>query len=143
MIKKKVDLLIEKEYLEREKLFEVRAVAQLLRNICYKNKTNLNCGLICAGWDTIHGGQIYAIIQGGTIITTPFLSSGSGSVFINSFCDANYKENMEEQESEQFIVKSVSLAIQRDGNSSGIIRICKISRQGISRKAIFPSKVFN
>jgi 20S proteasome subunit beta 1 len=132
-----------KEYLEREKLFEVRAVAQLLRNICYKNKTNLNCGLICAGWDTIHGGQIYAIIQGGTIITTPFLSSGSGSVFINSFCDANYKENMEEQESEQFIVKSVSLAIQRDGNSSGIIRICKISRQGISRKAIFPSKVFN
>ncbi len=132
-----------KEHLEREKPLEVRAVAQLLRNICYKNKTNLNCGIICAGWDNIHGGQIYAIIQGGTIISTPFLSSGSGSIFTNSFCDANYEENMEEQDSEQFIVKSVSLAIQRDCNSSGIIRICKISGQGICRKAIFPSKVFN
>ena len=49
---------------------------------------------------------------------------------------------MEEKESEQFIIKSVSLAIQRDGNSSGIIRICKISKKGIFKKAIVPSKIF-
>ena len=131
-----------KEQIEREDLLEVRAVAQLLRNICYKKKANLNCGLICAGWDTIHGGQVYVIIQGGTILATPFISSGSGSIFINSFCDTNYKENMEERDSEHFIIKSVSLAIQRDGNSSGIIRICKISQQGIFKKAVIPSKVF-
>lgn len=131
-----------KEQLERGTSFEVRAVAQLLRNICYKKKADLNCGLICAGWDTIHGGQVYVIIQGGTILATPYISSGSGSIFINSFCDTNYKENMEEKESEQYIIKSVSLAIQRDGNSSGIIRICKISKKGIFKKAIVPSKIF-
>jgi len=130
-----------KEQLEKEQLFEVRAVAQLLRNICYRNKLKLNCGLICAGWDPHHGGQIYTIVQGGTLLNVPFTSSGSGCIFINSFCDVNYKDSMSETESENFTIKAVSLATQRDSNSSGIIRICRLSQKGISRKTVFPSKL--
>jgi len=130
-----------KEQLEKDMGLEVRAVAQLFRNLCYQRNLNSNCGFICAGWDPFHGGQVYSIVQGGTIISTPLASSGSGSIFINSFCDANFKEKMSKKETKNLCIKAISLAIQRDVNSSGIIRICEISRHGIKRNSLLPSKL--
>jgi 20S proteasome subunit beta 1 len=133
--------IIKREEIEKEGFLEVRAIAQILRDICYDKKFKINCGFICAGWDKFHGGQIYSIIQGGTILTSPLISSGSGSIFINSFCDANFKDNMNDEETNNLIMKAVSLAIQRDANSGGLIRICKITNQGITKKSFFPSKL--
>ena len=130
-----------KEQLEKDVALEVRAVAQLFRNLCYQRNLKSNCGFICAGWDRFHGGQVYSIVQGGTIISTPLASSGSGSIFINSFCDANFKEKMCKKETKNLCIKAISLAIQRDVNSSGIIRICEISRHGITRNSLLPSKI--
>ena len=70
-----VDYCCTKEKIEREDQIQVRVVAQLLRNVCYEKKSTSNCGFICAGWDIFHGGQIYAIVQGGTLINIPFVSS--------------------------------------------------------------------
>jgi len=134
--------IIEKERIESGKPIEVRFVAQILKNICYNKKLSVNCGFICAGWDIFHGGQVYTIVQGGSISSTPLAFSGSGSIFINSFCDTNFDEDMSEQELENFNIKAISLAIQRDCNSNGIIRVCKISSQGIIKKSFFPNKVF-
>jgi len=133
--------IVKKEIIERQGPIEVRFVAQILRNICYNRKSSVNCGFICAGWDIFHGGQVYTIIQGGTLFSTPLAFSGSGSIFLNSFCDVNLEDNMSEVELEKLTTKAVSLAIQRDGNSSGIIRICKISHRGILKKSFSPSKI--
>ena len=132
--------IILKEKIEREDQIEVRVVAQLLRNVCYMKKSTSNCGFICAGWDIFHGGQIYAIVQGGTLITIPFVSTGSGSIFLSSFCEANFKDNMNEKEIETLIIKAISFAIQKDANSSGFIRICKITEKGFFKRSVLPLK---
>jgi 20S proteasome subunit beta 1 len=130
-----------REQLERSAPLEVRTVAQILRNICYQRKSTSNCSFICAGWDIFHGGQIYTVVQGGTILATPLISSGSGSIFISSFCDVEFRDIMSDMEAEDLSLKAISLAIQRDSNSSGIIRICKISKEGIFKNSFVPSKI--
>lgn len=133
--------IVLREQLQKQTPLEVRVVAQIIRNICYKRKSSINCGLICAGWDKLHGGQVYVIVQGGTILTTPIVSSGSGSIFTNSFCDINFKNNLTSKDSKKLAIKAISLAIQKDSNSSGIIRVCKITNQGICCSFLTPTKI--
>lgn len=54
---------------------------------------------------------------------------GSGSGYIYGFVDSNYKENMEKEECVKFVAKAVSLAIDRDGSSGGVVRIGIIDGQ--------------
>jgi len=133
--------IVLKEQLQKQELIEVRVVAQIIRNICYERKSFLNCGLICAGWDNLHGGQVYIVIQGGTIFDSPIISSGSGSIFINSFCDINFKNCLNANKTKNLVIKAISLAIQKDGNSCRIIRLCKISNHGICSSYLNPTKI--
>jgi 20S proteasome subunit beta 1 len=122
--------------LTRESI-SVRNAVQILREICYKEK-NSNYGFICGGWDRFHGSQLYSINQGGALFKQAFLLTGSGSIYINSFCQANYQENMSYSQSRDFIIKAISMAINRDGNTGGIIKLCSINFNGIKKEIIIP-----
>ena len=115
----------------------VRIAAQLLREICYREKTS-NYGFICAGWDRFHGSQLYSISQGGALFKQDFLLAGSGSIYISSFCDANYREDMNYYQSREFIIKAISMAMNRDGNTGGIIKLCSINHNGTKKEIIAP-----
>lgn len=68
------------------------------------------------------------------IIRQTVTLGGSGSAFIYGFVDANYRRDMSQQECEDFVKKSIALAIHRDGSSGGVIRLGIITKSGIERK---------
>eukprot|EP00953_Heterococcus_sp_UTEX-ZZ885_P031623 16582-Heterococcus_DN1.PRE.1 len=60
----------------------VKTAANLARRLCYQNKDNLLAGMIIAGWDPVHGGSVYEIPLGGTLMKQQFAIGGSGSTYI-------------------------------------------------------------
>jgi 20S proteasome subunit beta 1 len=125
-------------FLEKNKDMRIRSIVQIARNICYKKKQISNYGFICCGWDSVHGGQIYSIVQGGGILQHNIAYSGSGSIFLNSFLDSRYKETIDHCQSRYLITKALVYAMNKDGNSGGIVRICDISKNGIKKFSLFP-----
>ena len=108
-----------------------------MQKICYNNKDALMAGLICAGWDPYDGGQVYEIPLGGTLMKQKFAIGGSGSTYVYGLVDSCYREGMTRQECVDFVKKSVSHAMARDGSSGGVIRICVIDENGIEKEVVF------
>ncbi|EEY16341.1 proteasome component PRE3 [Verticillium alfalfae VaMs.102] len=75
-----------------------QTAASIFQEICYSNKDRLSAGLIIAGWDERHGGQVYSIPLGGSLHKQSYAIGGSGSTYIYGYCDANWQESMEEKE---------------------------------------------
>jgi 20S proteasome subunit beta 1 len=83
--------------------------------------------MIVAGWDKYDGGSVYGIPLGGTLLRLPFSSGGSGSSYLYGFLDQAWRPNMNKDEAERFVVKSIALAIARDGASGGVVRTVTVS----------------
>merc|ERR1719240_1858437 len=98
-------------------------------------------GMICAGWDEHKGGQVFALPIGGALLERPYATGGSGSTYIYGFCDAYYKPGMTASQTEEFVAKALSHAMERDGSSGGVIRIVKIDESGAERKFIAGNKL--
>ena len=43
---------------------EVKHAARIFQDLCYNYREQLSAGIICAGWDKKHGGQV---CQGSTL----------------------------------------------------------------------------
>lgn len=112
---------------------DVYTAAKLAQQMAYQNKNTLQAGLIVAGWDRHQGGAVYAIPLGGTLVKVPFSIGGSGSAYIYGLTDKLWKPDMTEEECKQFVIKSVSHAIARDGSSGGCIRTVVINERGVFR----------
>lgn len=119
----------------------VGTTARLFRQICYQNKGGLMAGIIVAGYDEREGGQVYTIPLGGSMVRQPFAIGGSGSSYIYGHCDAQFKEKMTKEECIEFVSKSLSLAMARDGSSGGVIRLVIIDKNGVERKFISGKEV--
>lgn len=112
--------------------------ASMFQEICYANKDRLSAGLIIAGWDERHGGQVYSIPLGGSLHKQSYAIGGSGSTYIYGYCDANWKENMEEEEAVNFVKNSLAEAIKWDGSSGGVIRMVVLTKKGAIRHLYLP-----
>ena len=55
----------------------MRVVASLFRELCYSNKDALQAGIIVAGWDKYHGGEVYSVPLGGSLHQQPFAIGGT------------------------------------------------------------------
>ena len=111
----------------------VRITASLFRQLCYENKDSLSAGIIVAGWDKYHGGEVYSVPLGGSLHKQPFAIGGSGSTFIYGYCDGAYRDGMSKQECIQFVSTALSHAMDRDGSSGGVIRMAVITQHGVER----------
>ncbi|CAA16832.1 putative proteasome subunit beta type-1 [Schizosaccharomyces pombe] len=112
----------------------VHTAATLASEMCYQNKNMLSAGLIVAGYDEKTGGDVYSIPLGGSLHKQPLAIGGSGSAFIYGFCDANFRENMTQEEAVEFLKNAVALAMERDGSSGGTIRMVILNKDGMERK---------
>ena len=68
----------------------VKSAAGIMREIIFSNRRYLSASMICSGWDPYEGYQIYKVNQTGFKSEDNYAVSGSGSVFIKGFIDANY-----------------------------------------------------
>jgi 20S proteasome subunit beta 1 len=112
----------------------VKSAAAIMREIIFNNRNSLSASMICSGWDPYEGYQIYAVNQTGFKSTGNTAVSGSGSVFIMGFMDANYQPNFSRQEVKDFLKSCISLACYRDGSSGGCIRLLDITETGCTRE---------
>ena len=112
----------------------VKSAASIMREIVFSNRNSLSASLICSGWDPYDGYQIYAINQTGFKSSGDYAVSGSGSVFITGFMDANYKPGMTKAAAKEFLKSCISLACYRDGSSGGCIRLVDITKDKVERE---------
>ncbi|MEQ2311279.1 Proteasome subunit beta type-9 [Ameca splendens] len=113
----------------------VRSAATLVKNISYKYKEELSAHLIVAGWDRRAGGQVFATLNG-LLTRQPFAVGGSGSSYVYGFVDAEYRKGMSKEECQQFVVNTLSLAMNRDGSSGGVAYLVTIDEQSTEEKVI-------
>lgn len=105
-----------------------------MQSLCYNNKDYLSAGVIVAGWDPVDGGSVYTIPSGGTSLKVPFSIGGSGSLFIYGLVDATYREGMNVEETKEFVKRTVSHAMARDGSSGGSVRTLVVTPTSNTRE---------
>lgn len=120
----------------------VKTVANTFREMCYQYRDDLSAGILCAGYDRVHGGQIFSIPIGGMLVRQKVSAGGSGSTYIYGFLDSDYKPDFTEQQCVDFIRKAVSLAIHRDGSSGGVCRVAIIKAEGVERRTFVGGELF-
>ncbi|CAI6341843.1 unnamed protein product [Periconia digitata] len=99
-----------------------QTAAAIFQELCYANKDQLSAGMIIAGYDHRHGGQVYSIPLGGSLHKQSYAIGGSGSTYIYGYCDANWQENMTEEEGVKFVRGALQEAIKWDGSSGTFSR---------------------
>ncbi|OBT59054.1 20S proteasome subunit beta 1, partial [Pseudogymnoascus sp. 24MN13] len=109
-----------------------QVAAAMFQELCYNNKDRLSAGLIIAGWDERHGGQVYSIPLGGALHKQSYAIGGSGSTYI-------YGEGFEEAAAVDFVKGALAEAIKWDGSSGGVIRMVVLTKKGASRERVEPS----
>lgn len=115
---------------------EVRVAANMFRELCYNYRDQLTAGIIVAGWDKRHGGQVYTVPLGGMLVRQPFSIGGSGSTYVYGHVDSTFTPGMNKQQCIDFVKKTLALAMARDGSSGGVIRLGIITEAGIERQII-------
>ena len=100
-------------------------------------------GMIIAGWDRRHGGQVYSIPLGGSLHKQSYAIGGSGSTYIYGYCDANWKEGMSEAEGVSFVKGALGEAIKWDGSSGGVIRMVVLTAKGAQRHLYLPDEKYD
>jgi 20S proteasome subunit beta 1 len=99
-----------------------------------------SAGLIIAGWDARHGGQVYSIPLGGSLHKQAYAIGGSGSTYIYGYCDAHWKEGMDEAAAVEFVKGALREAIRWDGSSGGVIRMVVLTGKGADRHLYLPDE---
>ncbi|CAG9762007.1 unnamed protein product [Ceutorhynchus assimilis] len=120
--------------LGEEPLVEVGA--NVFKELCYNYRDSLSAGILVAGWDKKHGGQIYSIPIGGMCVKQSVSIGGSGSSYVYGYVDSNYKLNMTKDECVKFVITTLALAMSRDGSSGGVVRVGIITEKGVERKVV-------
>eukprot|EP00331_Platyophrya_macrostoma_P023651 CAMPEP_0176435634 /NCGR_PEP_ID=MMETSP0127-20121128/17451_1 /TAXON_ID=938130 /ORGANISM="Platyophrya macrostoma, Strain WH" /LENGTH=286 /DNA_ID=CAMNT_0017818723 /DNA_START=28 /DNA_END=888 /DNA_ORIENTATION=+ len=108
--------------LETNEEVRVASAASVFHKLCFSNKWNISAGIIVAGYDSVNGGSVYSIPSGGSCVKLDYAIGGSGSIFLYSFFDANYKPGMTKEQCLNFVRTAVSHAYARDGSSGGVVR---------------------
>ena len=98
-----------------------------------------SAGIIIAGHDHRHGGQVYIIPLGGSLHKQSYAIGGSGSTYIYGYCDANWREGMSEDEGVEFVKGALQEAIKWDGSSGGVIRMVVLTAKGAVRHLYLPA----
>ncbi|TRY60284.1 hypothetical protein DNTS_009656, partial [Danionella cerebrum] len=120
---------------------DTQAIADVVTYQLGFHREELMAGIIVAGWDRRRGGQVYTVPVGGMMSRQPVSVGGSGSSYIYGYVDSNFKEGMNREECVNFTASAVSLAMERDGSSGGVIRLAVISEGSVERRVILGNQL--
>ncbi|XP_041842422.1 proteasome subunit beta type-6 [Melanotaenia boesemani] len=119
----------------------VETAANLFRASCYRYREELMAGILVAGWDKRKGGQVYSVPIGGMLVRQPVSVGGSGSTYIYGFMDSNYKPGLSKDQCLELAATALTLAMERDGSSGGVVRLATISEEGVERRVILGNQL--
>lgn len=101
----------------------VETAASIFRELCYNYRDQFTAGIIVAGWDKRKGGQVYIVPIGGMCMRIPVATGGSGSTYVYGYVDSRYKPGLTKDECKELVVNALTLAMNRDGSSGGVVRL--------------------
>ena len=127
--------LVEELHLDLEELGKdanglesrVLTIATLLSQQSFNQKDSISASLLCAGWDSHAGLQIYVIPRGGALVpSSSFALSGSGSAYVQGYCREVWRADLSKDECVEVVSRALGLAMEHDGASGGIKAICVV-----------------
>ncbi len=135
--------------LNTERKIHVREAALIANNIQYRNirtPTTIEpiVGYLIGGYDEVSGPELYEVGSDGTLLEFEgFASDGSGSIFIKSILDNEYKKNMSEKDAVALVEKALLSAMKIDNHSGGGIVMMIAKEDGIKEidKKVFKSEL--
>jgi hypothetical protein len=77
----------------------------MVKNVLFEYKDQLLAGMIVAGWDAADGPSVFSVPLGGSIMRQKYALGGSGSTYILSHCDDEYRDDMSRSETQQFVAR--------------------------------------
>lgn len=119
----------------------VQSAAAIMRSFCYTHRDELSAGFIVAGWDRKKGPQVFQVSLGGMIVEQEFTIGGSGGTYIYGYADAKFKPGMTREECLTFTTNALSLAMDRDNVSGGVVHLVTVTEKGAERQLIPGNKL--
>jgi 20S proteasome alpha/beta subunit len=116
----------------------VESVSTNIAQSVQANRDILSTSLVIAGWDE-SGPHVFDIAPSGFVIERKIAVLGSGSVYIASWIDRNYREDFTAEEATTFAIRAISHAIVRDGACGGVVNIVTITKDGAKRRTVKPA----
>uniref|UniRef100_A0A8P4GQ99 proteasome endopeptidase complex n=1 Tax=Dicentrarchus labrax TaxID=13489 RepID=A0A8P4GQ99_DICLA len=84
---------------------------------------------------------VYCVPIGGMLVRQPVSVGGSGSSYIYGFMDSNYKPGLSKDQCLELTAAALSLAMERDGSSGGVVRLASISEEGVERRVLLGNQL--
>ncbi len=128
--------------LKNERKPYVSEAAMILNSIQYNTIRTQGSivGLILGGYDPKKGYSLYNLAVDGTIVPNEgYVTTGSGSIFVQGVLDNDYKANLSEKEALELIEKCFKTSFKNDNASGGGFVAKIITKDGVreaSRKII-------
>ncbi len=108
---------------------KVKAAVGLFSTILFGNRMGLiGSAFIVGGYDTRP--ELYVLDTAGSKISDKYTSIGSGSVISLGVMEAEYKDNMSEEEAVKLAHKSISASTRRDVFTGNGIDIVVVDKKG-------------
>ena len=123
--------------LNTERPIYVKEAATIATSIQYRNirtPTTIQpvVGYLIGGHDNKLGPQLYEVGPDGTLLEfDKYAADGSGSIFIKSFLESEYKDGMSEADAVKLIEKALTSAMKIDNHSGGGIVMKVVTKDGI------------
>ena len=120
--------------LKNERNVYVSEVAMVLSSIQYNSIRTQGSivGLILGGYDENDNFSLYNLAVDGTIIPNEgYVTTGSGSIYVQGVLDNNFKKNLTEKEALDLLEKCFKTSFKNDNASGGGFAVKIITKDGI------------
>ncbi len=122
--------------LENRRPITVKAAAQLLSNILFSRKYMPFLTQTLIGGIDQEGSHLFSLDLAGSLIRENYSAVGTATSLVLGVLEANFKENMSEEEAVELAVKAIRSATRRDAMSGDGIDILVVTHSGVKTKEV-------
>ena len=117
--------------MRRKRKIPVRALAQMLGNMLFRNKVYpYEVGLLVGGYTEEEGPMLFDIDGLGSLLPEDFSAVGSGSPFCIGVLETNWKSGLSPAEGKALAIKAIQASIARDIATGNGVDVVVITKEG-------------
>lgn len=102
----------------------------MLKSHLFKYQGHVGAALVLGGFD-LNGPHLFTVYPHGSSDALPFATMGSGSLAAMAVYEADYRENMDEEEGKELVARSIRAGIFNDLGSGSNVDLCVITKDGV------------
>lgn len=116
----------------------------LLKRLLFRYQGHISAALVLGGCDPIDGPALYQIYPHGSTSKLPYTTMGSGSLAAMAIFEADYRDDLSEDEAVSLVRRAILAGIFNDLGSGSNVDTCVIRTDGsvtMGRNDIMPNEV--